>query len=330
MKTNGTLYIVALVLLSLVTALPLSAQPKYDFRNATKIAGMDRKVGAQYRFPNVSAGTDALVTITDITGGVTLNTLDATSSGFAEALQPTITIPAHSSGYVEFTIVFVTTGTTNPVMQTEVPITPIDVDGETNIVYEFDEIKRSGASYVDYTMTGIGVQITYPTTDWIKGINTSGITYNGIDTSAKGVMFSVINLSTNTVVVRTGANNVSGQSQQRLRSLYFQKFYYPNSVLSYTPVVPFPSTTSTGDPVLKVFPSIFKNSITLKIKVNKTGTAQCKLIDYCGRTMKQQDIPVKAGSNTIAIAGLDNVSSGNYIVLINADSKVLNQKITKQ
>jgi hypothetical protein len=178
-------------------------------------------------------------------------------------------------------------------------------------------------------MTGNGVQVTYPTTDWIKGTNTSGITYNGIDTAAKGVMFSVINLGTSTVVVRTGANNVSGQSQQRLRSLYFQKFHYPNSVLSYTALVPPLPTASTGDPVIKVFPSVFKSSVTIKLKAGKTGTAQCKLIDYSGRTLQQQEIPVKAGSNTLTIAGLDHISSGNYIVLINVDSKVINQKITK-
>jgi len=320
----------ALVLVSLVASLPLSAQLKYDFRNATKIAGTDRKAGAQYRFPNVSVGIDALVTITAITGGVTLNTLDATTSGFAEALQPTITIPAHASGYVEFTIVFVTTGTSIPIIQTEIPITPIDVDGETNIVYEFDEIHRSGASYVDYTMTGNGVQISYPTADWIRGTNTSGITYNGIDTSAKGVMFSVINLGTNTVVVRTGANNVSSQAQQRLRSLYFQKFHFPNSVLSYTPLIPPSTTTIINDPVLTVYPSIFKSSITIKIKASKTGTAQFKLIDYSGRRLQQQDLPVKAGSNTIHIDKLDHISSGNYIVLVNIDSKMLNQKITRQ
>jgi len=204
------------------------------------------------------------------------------------------------------------------------------VDGETNIVYEFDEIYRSAASYVDYTLTGNGIQVSYPASDWIRGINTSGITYNGIDTAAKSVMFSVINQATSTVVVRTGANNVSGTSQQRLRSLYFQKFYYPNSVLSYTPLVPSSNTTSGNDPVFKVFPSIFKSALTLKIKANKTGSAQFKLIDYGGRTLQQQDLPVKAGSNTIPIANLGNIAEGSYIVLVNVDSKVFNQKITKQ
>ena len=329
MKTTGTLHIISLVLLSLVANQSLKAQPKYDFRNATKISGMDRKVGALYRFPNVSAGTDALVTITAITGGLTLNTLDATSSGFAEALQPTITVPAHSSGYVEFTIVFVTTGTAIPVIQTEIPVTPIDVDGQANVVYEFDEIFQTGSSYVDYTMTGTAVQIGFPALNWVRGINTSGITYNGIDTAAKQVMFSVVNANTTTLIVRTGANNVSNQSEQRLRSLYFQKFHYPNSVLTYTPAVSFRTTTS-NDPVLKVFPSSFKNSVTVKIKADKAGTSFFKMIDYSGRIIKQQGLPVRAGNNNIVIPDLNNIASGNYIVLLTMDSLIVTQKIIKQ
>jgi hypothetical protein len=285
-------------------------------------------VGAQYRFSNVSTGTDALVTITAITGGLTLNTLDATSSGFAEALQPTITIPAHSSGYVEFTIVFVTAGTTTPVTQTEIPITPIDVDGETNIVYEFDQINIPGSGYVDYDLTGNAVKISYPSATWVQGINTSGITYNGIDTAAKSVMFSVVNANVNTIIVRTGANNVSGQSQQRLRSLYFQKFHYPNSFLSYNPVLPNRSATPDDQPI-KIFPSIFKNAFTVKIKADKAGITLFKLFDYSGRIVRQQNIPVQAGNNSIVISNLNNISSGNYIVLISMDNKVMNQKVTR-
>lgn len=330
MKTNGTLYSLVFALLSLVVSGSAMAQPKYDFRNATRIAGQDRKVGAQYRFPNVSTGTDALVSITAITGGVTLNTLDATTSGFMEALQPTITIPARSSGYVEFTIVFVATGTISPVVQAEVPITPIDVDGEANVVYEFDEIFQTGASYVDYNMLGNAVQLGFPVLNWVKGINIAGITYNGIDTSAKDCMFSVMNANTSTVIVRTGANNVSNQSQQRLRSIYFQKFHYPNSLLSYTPPVSVRPNTSNDEPILKVFPSTFKSAVTIKLKAGKTGAARFKLIDYSGRTLKQQYIPVRTGNNTITISDLQHISSGNYIVWINMDDQVVTRQITKQ
>jgi hypothetical protein len=70
-----------LQLLFFIVYFPANAQPKYDFRNASQISGTDRQVGALYRFPNVRSGVDALVSITIITGGLTINTLDGTSSG---------------------------------------------------------------------------------------------------------------------------------------------------------------------------------------------------------------------------------------------------------
>jgi hypothetical protein len=77
------------------------------------------------------------------------------------------------------------------------------------------------------------LNITFTSANWVDGVNKTGIDYPGIDTTAKQVMFTVVNFSTSTLVVRTGADNTSGgTSQQRLRSLYFQKFSYPSSVLS--------------------------------------------------------------------------------------------------
>lgn len=334
MKTNGTLFMAAYVLL-LLLAFNLSAiaQPKYDFRNSTKISGTDRQVGAVYRFPNVKSGTDALVTITAITGGAVLNTLDATSSGFAEAFQPTITLPAHSKGYVEFSIVFVTAGTSTAVVQTEIPVTPIDVDGQSPNVFEFDEIYRYSSSYVDYNTLGGELQISFPSANWVDGTNVAGIDYGGIDTTAKQVMFTVVNANTSTLVVRTGADNRSGSSQQRLRSLYFQKFTYPNSVLALapnTPNLPGNRTAVPGEQPLKVFPSAIKNSLTLKIQAEKTGMAGFRLVDYSGRVYKQQAIAVQGGCNNIVISDLDHLAAGSYIVLLNIDNTLTNQKIIKK
>jgi len=73
MKTNGTRFIVIAVVFELVCLLissSVKAQPEYDFSNGTLIAGQQRKVGAVYRFTQVRPNVDALVTITDLTGGV--------------------------------------------------------------------------------------------------------------------------------------------------------------------------------------------------------------------------------------------------------------------
>jgi len=313
--------------------LSVSAQPKYDFRNATKISGTSRQAGALYRFPNVRTGTDALVTITAITGGIVLDELDGTSSGFAEAFQPVITAPAHAKGYVEFSIVFVTAGTATPVVQTEIPVTPIDVDGKNNNVFEFDDIYRYSGSYVDYNTLGGELSLTYPSANWVEGKNTAGIDYGGVDTTAKQVMFTVVNASTSTLIVRTGADNKSNSSQQRLRSLYFKKFTYPNSILALN------ETRSNRAPVtnnpvndrrVKVYPAAVRSSVTLKIKADRTGRATFTCVDYSGRTVKQQVISVNEGDNTVVVNDLGNMIPGNYVVLVNMDNVIATQKIIKE
>lgn len=331
MKTNCTLIKVALFsLFILILHTSVLAQTKYDFRNSSKISGTDRQVGALYRFPNVRAGVDALVTITAITGGLTINTLDATSSGFAEAFQPTITLPAHSKGYAEFSIVFVTNGTSTPLTQSEIPVTPIDVDGQSGQVYEYDEIFRSSSSYVDYNLLGNELNISYPSTNKVVGTNTAGIDYPSIDTTAKQVMFTVVNANTTTLVIRTGADNRSNSSQQRLRSLYFQKFNYPNSILAMldNPGQQSGASASNAHKV-KVYPSVFQNNINVNINAEKSGKAIIRIIDYSGRLVKEEFITAQKGITNIIVNNLDRVPPGNYILSVNFDNRVINQKVIR-
>lgn len=335
MKMNVTLTGILLPLLFLLSFASATAQPKYDFRNATRLSGSDRQVGALYRFPNVRAGVDALVSVTAITGGLTLNTLDGTSSGFAEAFQPVITAPAHSKGYVEFTITFVISGTFTAVVQTEIPITPIDVDGQANQVYEFDEIYRYNGNYIDYDLLGGELKMTYPSANWVVGTNTAGVDYGGVDTTARGVMFSVVNASTSTLVVRTGADNKSNSSQQRLRSLYFKKFTYSNSILSQPEIRSFwqdkkDKSTMSDDQRFKVYPTAFENKVTLKIKADKAGMATFRMVDYSGRLVKQQLVAIQKGDNNIIINDLGNIGSGSYIALLSMDDQIINRKLIKE
>lgn len=331
MKTTGTHMMVFVFLLMFMTAFTASAQVRYVFRNSTKISGIDRKVGALYRFPNVRTNTDALVSITAITGGITLTKLDGTSSGFDEALQPEISIPAHSNGYVEFTITFVTAGTTTPALQAEVPITPIDVDGELNKVYEFDEIFLSSSAYVDYNLLGNALQLNYLSTNLVQGINTAGITYNGIDTSARQVMFSVVNANVSSVILRVGANNPSSQSQDRLRSIYFQKFIYPNSVLDMPVTTPARNNNSINNtPTFKVYPTIFNNTVRLNYNALTSGVAHVRLVNYSGIIVKQQSLSVEAGNNKFTLDNWGNIPTGNYIAIITQDNTTRQQKLIKQ
>lgn len=238
MKTNFThvliIRIILFILICLYSIL-VFGQPDYDFQGAIHKSGTPLQVNAKYRFNNVRPGIHANVTITAITGGITLSTIDNTGSGFKEAFQPTIHVPGHSNGYAEFKIDFVTTvlSVDLPAIQLEVPATPIDVDGNTiagGKVYEYDMIKM-GTGYTDFNGTSNELNITY-SPGWVTGTNVAGVDYANIDTVAKQVMFTVVNSTITSLIVRVGANNTGNGTQQRLRSIYFKKFEYPNSILA--------------------------------------------------------------------------------------------------
>lgn len=243
MKTNGTriLFIaIFLYFFLLLASFSSFAQPDYNFSNGSKIAGVDRQVNAQYRFTNVKTGVDAIVTITALTNGVTLNSVDG-SSGFAEAFQPAILVPAMTTGYAEFVIDFVAAGTSTPAVMLEVPVTCIDVDGRISSglpIYEFDMIRRSTGMYTDFDMLGGELTVNFDPT-WVTGTNAAAVDYPGVDTLAKQAMFSSVSANISSLTIRVGAINLTNTSQQRLRSVYFKKFTYANSFLPKAELISF-------------------------------------------------------------------------------------------
>jgi len=243
MKTNGTLKIFLLrsifILLLFIYAQVAFCQPDYDFRNPVLVSGTDKQIGAVYLFSNVKPGVDAFVTIKDITGGIILDNIDG-GSGYVEALQPILQVPAHANGYVEFDVDFVFAGTSTPMIQVEVPATPIDVDGMNygdGVVNEFDVLQLTNG-YVDYDMLGteLNMNITSP---WVTGYNVATVDYPGVDTTPRQVMFTTVNANISKFTFRTGAISSSADTRQRLRSVYFKKFFYQNSVMAEKALVSF-------------------------------------------------------------------------------------------
>lgn len=243
MKTNGTRILaiaVFLYLLLLIASFSIKAQPDYRFKNPVLISGTDLAIGAKYRFNNVKPGIDGIMTIADLTGGMTLSELDG-GSGFDDAFQPYINCAAKKRGYVEFLLEFVNNGTGTPANQLEVPLTAIDIDGwefPDEKLYELDEFEVSPASYVNYSLTGSALDIK-KTANWYEAKNNSAVTYDGIDTAQKDVMFTMVHANVNSIRFRVGADNKSKQNTMRLRSVYFQKFTYANSFLAKSPLLYF-------------------------------------------------------------------------------------------
>jgi hypothetical protein len=228
MKTSiNNLILVKSLLLAVLTSLTLVAfsQPEYTFRNPSRISGTQNQVNSKYRFSRVKTGVDAIVTITAI-DKIELTDLDG-SDGYDEAFQPVITVPRKTEGYVEFKIEFVNTGTSTLRVMPEVPLTAIDIDGNTadDKIYEFDEFKTSPTYRIDYDFLGTNLDVRIAGT-MVRTINTTAVDYPGIDTVKKDVMFSMIHAGVSTVTLRVGANNKSRNEVERLRSIYFKKFNY--------------------------------------------------------------------------------------------------------
>ena len=245
MKPNSThsqLIFGILLLSSFLTSTKSIAQPDYDFRDPVLISGTNNLVGAVYIFSNVKAGVDARVTMTFISPGITVTELDGLS-GYPEALQPTLVADPLTSGYLEMNIEFLIAGTSTLFIQTEVPVTCIDVDGVSdfdglgNPLNEFDGLNLGGG-YVDYQLSGGDLSVQQ-SGNWFSGINIRGIDYPGRDTTAKQAMYTAVNGNISSCIIRVGVNNQSTVSGSRLRSVYFKKFKYPNSVLAKSAVLSF-------------------------------------------------------------------------------------------
>lgn len=277
MKANGTRFFVyALVaeLLFLLLTISVKAQPEFDFSNSSLVSGTQRTKGAVYRFTQVRPGVDAMVTIADLTNGVTLNSIDG-SSGFARAFQPVIQVPAYTNGYAEFSISFVIANTILPSIQLEVPLTPIDVDGQTSAsgkIFEYDQVENllGLGQFLDFNMLGGELSLNLGQ-NWLTGTNTAGIDYPGVDTMAKQAMFTVVAASVGAITIRVGADNQTNASAQRLRSVYFKRFSYANSYLAAPALSRFTGVEKDKKVALKWNMSS-ENSIT-KVIVEKGNTA---------------------------------------------------------
>jgi hypothetical protein len=226
--------------LSLLLSLAGYAQPDYVFKNGTLISGTDRQIGAKYRFPFVKPGVDGIITITDI-NKLSIANIDG-ASGFDEAFQPVVDVPRKSKGYAEFQLDFVLHNTFIPSIMLEVPMTAIDIDGNSSggdNINEYDEFKVSPLYVIVYDFLGSNLNVKI-NSNWVSVENTSSKDYPGVDTVQHDVMFTMKYAAVSSITFRVGAENNTNATANRLRSVYFKKFLFSNAaVLSQSPVMNF-------------------------------------------------------------------------------------------
>ncbi len=319
--------------LSVFIGTQLSAQPDYSFKNPTLLSGTALKAGAVYKYSNVKTGVDAIMTIGFISPGIKVSELDG-SSGYSEAIQPTLNADPWTTGYLEMNIQFVKSGTSTPLVQAQVSVTCIDVDGVPNFdgkghnLYEYDEI-NIGGGYADFKTAGGEVSVSQ-SGDWFNGTNIGAVDYPGRDTSAKAVMFSVINVNVSAMIIRVGVINQTANNASRQRSVYFKKFDYQNVVLAIADkksVVRHERKSTVSS--FSVQPNIVNSSATMVINASEDGWAILELVDYSGNRISQQRIMVEKGMNRVPLFNLSSVARGNYLAVLKLDGRVFNQKIVK-
>jgi hypothetical protein len=313
------------------------SQPDYSFAGSTLLSGTNLTVGAVYKFPTVRPGVDARMTITAMSPGIGLTELDGTS-GYPATLQPTITAAPWTTGYVEMTIRFVTAGTNTDLNQAQIAMTSIDVDGVTNYdgaghnLYEYDMVNMGGG-YYDLNTAGGELSVSQ-SGNWFTGTNISGTDYPGRDTASQQVMFSVINANVTSMVVRVGVINQTANSASRLRSIYFKKFVYNNSImaLNETParLKPVKNTKNSDASTFGIYPTVVQGNASIFVEAEKDGWASFELVDYSGRVLVKQQLVVDKGSNKIPFFGASKVSNGNYIAVLKMNGEVYSSKVIKQ
>jgi Secretion system C-terminal sorting domain len=232
MKTNFTsarygLFLVAILFCSTHAK---SQNPLFYFdATPTLISGTELTIGAKYKFDNVAAGTNAVVTIVGATGGAEVVILDDNTLTKPEAFSPQVSVPANLTGMVEFKIEFFDAALNTLKNMPEVIATAMDIDGSNNVLYERDAINMGGG-VLTYQSSPLEILVTKSGTEFL-GVNIAGLEYPGVDTTSKQVMFTVGNNNISSFTYKAGAMNLQSSLIKRQKGLYFKSFDYINIVI---------------------------------------------------------------------------------------------------
>ena len=273
MKRLITFFVMLFVIVAVPQKATSQVPPIYNFSTSALESGTANTTGAVYRFSNVYTGTDALVTVSGMSAGITLRNIDRTIDGYQEAFQPEYRVSGTTNGYIDFTIVFVNAGTSTAVTQPIVSATGLDIDGSSNSgknLYEYNRIDMGGGTY-EYNSYNSQIILSQTGTA-ITGANATGVLFGAlVDTTAKEVMFSVTATSLSTMTYRIGADNQTGSTSTRYASLYYKKFTYQHFPLAISNLLSFEGTA--GNKNVKLKWELASASTYKKIVLEKSNNA---------------------------------------------------------
>lgn len=195
--------------------------PYFSFANPNLEAGSSGQVGAVYRFSNVRSGIDALVKIT-ARNNAQLNEIDSNQGVSNANFSPLYALQNgnNTSGYIEWEIKFVQSGTFTPIKQT-FAMTALDVDGYAT----------GGASIRDYlsfsqnqsNTVEASTELTlssHPPFQRFASTNTNDSPTGVLDTD---FMVYIGYNYTSVLNIRTGSIATGGYTSQRLVDIDFRQ-----------------------------------------------------------------------------------------------------------
>jgi Secretion system C-terminal sorting domain len=220
------------VAISLFFTQTISAQA-LSFKSPVLQSGTDLQKGASYKFTAVAAGIDAIVKIEDLVNGAEVKEIDQTGVGYNAAFQPLVYTPGGTrTSYALFSVTFVRTGTNSNTTLSDFSATSLDLDGNSTLK-EFSQITMTGGGCeLNYLSSTLQISVATVSNGY-KGINTTGVEYGGIDTSALTAMYTVKRTNVASFELEFGAVTTGAAAISRQYSLYMKDFSY---VLKSLPV----------------------------------------------------------------------------------------------
>jgi hypothetical protein len=127
-----------------------------------------------------------------------------------------------------------------------------------------------GGGYMNYDLLGTELSMGQYGNVFM-GINQGGIDYPGRDTSARQVMFTVVNVNISSAIIRVGVHNQSANSAVRLRSVYFKDFWYANGLLPVSGLLQFTGSAKDDAVMLKWELSTLNTYVSVTVERSKDG-----------------------------------------------------------
>lgn len=298
------------------------------------LSGNLNQVGSQYRFSNIATGRSAIVTIVSATGGATVDMLDDNNLTKPEAFSPRITIPANSTGMVEFKIEFMVGNSFNPKKMDSLFATAMDIDGNANL-REMDAINMCGGS-VSFASNNLQISVIQQNGTEFLGTNIGGIEYPEVDTSAKQVMFTVAHKDVISFTYKAGAQNMASWPVTRQKGIYFKGFTYPTpTVVLPVSLLQFTGSNRNGNHVLNWQTASEQNSKAFYIEKSRDGISYSSIgqVEAAGysnavKAYNFTDGQVKEGLSYYRLRMVDKDGSAAYSNIVILKQEAVSGKIS--